>query len=74
MTGAPDVFRMRPRSMRDSCCLMGVFLHTVGCARVAVVATAELAAAVSMNATTDLDLGYDKVYPDYLPAAVKDGA
>ena len=33
----------------------------------------ELAAAVCLNATTDLDLGYDNVYPKYLPGAVSNG-
>ena len=37
------------------------------------VKTAEEAAAVCMNATTDLDLGHDRVYPNYLPLALKDG-
>ena len=37
------------------------------------VPTMELAAAVCMNATTDLDLGHDEVYPDYLQAALDDG-
>ena len=36
------------------------------------VATQEEAAAVSMNASTDLDLGYDETYPDYLQNAVND--
>ena len=33
----------------------------------------ELAAAVAMNATTDLDLGHEQVYPQYLPKALDDG-
>ena len=33
----------------------------------------EMAAAVSMNATTDLDLGHEEVYPRYLPKALDDG-
>ena len=33
----------------------------------------EMAAAVSMNATTDLDLGHENVYPQYLPKALDDG-
>lgn len=41
--------------------------------RFADVATAEEAAAISMNATTDLDLGYDSVYPDNLGKALTDG-
>ena len=36
------------------------------------VPTLELAAAVCMNATTDLDLGHDEVYPKYLPDGLKD--
>ena len=32
-----------------------------------------LAAAVSINASTDIDLGYDLVYPNYLPQAVAEG-
>ena len=32
----------------------------------------EEAGALCMNATTDLDLGPDKVYPKYLPAALRD--
>lgn len=36
------------------------------------VSSAELAAAVCMNASTDLDLGHDEIYPHYLPQAVKD--
>ena len=36
------------------------------------VSNAELAAAVCMNATTDLDLGHDDIYSHYLPQAVKD--
>ncbi len=35
--------------------------------------TALLAAAISMNATTDIDLGYDSVYVDWLPEAVEAG-
>ena len=31
------------------------------------------ASALCMNASTDLDLGHDEVYPDYLPSAVKQG-
>ena len=34
------------------------------------VSSAELAAAVCMNATTDLDLGHDEVYPNYLQKAL----
>ena len=34
--------------------------------------TAEEAAALCMNASTDLDLGHDDVYPKYLPSALKD--
>lgn len=34
--------------------------------------TLEEAAVVSMDASTDLDLGYDAVYPTYLPEAVSD--
>lgn len=34
--------------------------------------TPEEAAVVSMDASTDLDLGYDVVYPTYLPEAVSD--
>ena len=34
--------------------------------------TLEEAAAVSMDATTDIDLGYDMVYPKYLPNTVSD--
>ena len=34
------------------------------------VSSMELAAAVCMNATTDLDLGSDNVYPDYLQSAL----
>lgn len=30
------------------------------------------AAALCMNASTDLDLGHDEVYPDYLPSALKE--
>ena len=37
------------------------------------VATAEEAAAVCMNASTDIDLGHDLIYPGYLPKAVADG-
>eukprot|EP00118_Oscarella_pearsei_P025144 m.307605 g.307605 ORF g.307605 m.307605 type:complete len:786 (+) comp42516_c0_seq1:80-2437(+) len=37
------------------------------------VPTAEDAAAVSMKASTDLDLGYDAIYSKYLGPAVKDG-
>ena len=33
----------------------------------------ELAAAVCLNATTDLDLGYDNVYPKYLQDALNNG-
>ena len=33
----------------------------------------EDAAALCMNASTDLDLGYDEVYTKYLPSAVSDG-
>ena len=36
-------------------------------------ATLEDAAALCMNASNDLDLGHDDVYPKYLPQAVKDG-
>ena len=36
------------------------------------VATAELAAAVCMNATNDLDLGHDEVYPQNLQQALDD--
>ena len=36
------------------------------------VKTAEEAAAVSMNATTDLDLGHDAIYSKNLGQAVKD--
>ena len=36
------------------------------------VATAELAAAVCMNATNDLDLGHDEVYPQNLQKALDD--
>ncbi len=32
-----------------------------------------MAAVVSINATTDLDLGYDLVYTNYLPQAVANG-
>ena len=35
--------------------------------------SAELAAAVCMNATTDLDLGHDDIYPDYLQKALQNG-
>ena len=35
------------------------------------VSSPELAAAVCMNATTDLDLGHDEVYPDYLQKALE---
>ena len=34
------------------------------------VSSLELAAAVCMNATTDLDLGHDKIYPTYLSKAL----
>ena len=34
------------------------------------VSSAEVAAAVCMNATTDLDLGHDEMYPNYLQAAL----
>ena len=33
----------------------------------------EAAAAVCINATTDLDLGHDEIYPTYLPKALDDG-
>ena len=33
----------------------------------------EMAAAIAMNATTDLDLGHEQVYPEYLPKALADG-
>ena len=36
------------------------------------VSSLELAAAVCINATTDLDLGHDEVYSSYLPQALKD--
>ena len=35
--------------------------------------TEDLAAAVCMNATTDLDLGHDEIYPQYLKKALDDG-
>ena len=35
------------------------------------VSSPELAAAVCMNATTDLDLGHDEVYPNYLKKALE---
>ena len=35
--------------------------------------SSEMAVALSMNATTDLDLGYDRIYPKYLQQAVTDG-
>ena len=34
--------------------------------------SAEEAAALCMNASTDLDLGFDRVYPTYLPRAISD--
>jgi beta-glucosidase-like glycosyl hydrolase len=37
------------------------------------VPTALLAASISMNATTDLDLGYDAMYVNNLPTAVQQG-
>ena len=37
------------------------------------VSTAEDAAAVSMNASTDLDLGHDAIYSNNLGPALKDG-
>ena len=36
------------------------------------VPNAEMAAAVCMNATTDLDLGFDSIYPTFLPKALGD--
>lgn len=35
--------------------------------------SAKEGAALCMNATTDLDLGHDRIYPIYLPQAVSDG-
>lgn len=43
------------------------------CVCVPDVPTGELAAAIAMNATTDLDLGYDQVYTDFLPTALAQG-
>ena len=34
--------------------------------------TTEEAAALCMNASTDLDLGHDEIYPKYLPSAISD--
>ena len=36
-------------------------------------ASYEDSAALCMGATTDLDLGHDEIYPNYLPQALKDG-